>query len=497
MQKHASTDFYLLILKTEVHVKRLICAAMLAAAVAACDKDPAAPTASLLLTCPAGPLSVNNSIALPLNIPVQPSTVAGGNVVVTNATTGVEVPGSLSLSPNGRTISFRPASPLPFNTVLAIRAQNILNAEGTTSLGVVVCNVLTEAAPIADLAWTPLPSAGGVSLLGATIWQPDSGWVASSSTVLFRRVASGWQPGFGQPYYSSSQDVDFISRSHGWGAHFDTRNLRGVITQTRNAGATFDTVFSIAGEAIVRLRIDSARTGKVFGFAGAGAFGRSTVLKVNPTTGSFAVAAVFNGRNAQVSDIDYWPTDTANVVAVSVGFKVDAATSFVYPGRLFRSTDGGASWSELTTASADTLKTITYLGVARRSNGDVYLAGGNGYFGRLANGATVPTKISLPVTSRDTLDFRALAFTDVQFAPDNDRFGWVVGAQQISVVNGAPQYRGLIFKTVDGGATWTRQGVLGAPDYGATFPQLNRLEVYSSTNVWIVGAGGYVLSLNP
>jgi len=85
----------------------------------------------------------------------------------------------------------------------------------------------------------------------------------------------------------------------------------------------------------------------------------------------------------------------------------------------------------------------------------------------------------------------------VQFAPDDQSVGWIVGAQRIGVVNGVPQYRGIIFETRDGGATWTRQGVADAPNYGAEFPRLNRIEARSATDVWIVGDGGTVLSYAP
>jgi photosystem II stability/assembly factor-like uncharacterized protein len=60
-----------------------------------------------------------------------------------------------------------------------------------------------------------------------------------------------------------------------------------------------------------------------------------------------------------------------------------------------------------------------------------------------------------------------------------------------------PRYQGLIFETRDGGTTWTRQGVAGAENYGAEFARLNRIEVFSSSEVWLIGDGGTVLSYEP
>jgi photosystem II stability/assembly factor-like uncharacterized protein len=99
--------------------------------------------------------------------------------------------------------------------------------------------------------------------------------------------------------------------------------------------------------------------------------------------------------------------------------------------------------------------------------------------------------------SPDGTNPNALLFTDVQFAPDNDLNGWAIGAVQIGIIGGVPRYQGLIYMTRDGGATWHRQGVRGADQFGAEFPRLNRLSVLSSTSVWIVGDGGTVLEYSP
>ncbi|MFL5563265.1 MAG: hypothetical protein ACJ79K_17500, partial [Gemmatimonadaceae bacterium] len=129
-------------------------------------------------------------------------------------------------------------------------------------------------------------------------------------------------------------------------------------------------------------------------------------------------------------------------------------------------------------------------------NGDVYVSGGNGFFGRFVGGNGPAVPINLGIASLDSTDYTALVYRDVQFAPDNNQVGWVVGAQVTGFVNGVPQFRGLIFTTRDGGATWIRQGVRGANQYGAEFPALNRLAVYSATSAWAVGDGGVVLSIH-
>ena len=483
-----------------MYLKRVMTLGAVALALTACDKDPSAPSTLLTLTaCPAGDLAVNAPVNLNFTAPVRPSTVSAANIVITNASNGIEIPGSLALQPNGTQVRFTPSSPLPFGTVLGIRVQNLVSVDGSTPLSVVVCNVRTQAPPIAEVVWQRLENPTGNQLVGASMYSADSGWVASIAVPLFRRTGTGWTVGFNQPYFAESYDVDFLSRTHGFASHLDVRVYRGVITRTNN-GLTFDTVFTRDGESINRLHIDSlVPSGKLFGVAGGGTVGNATFLKFNPATGGFFVTNVFNNPTfdftSNVADIDFVRGDTTNGVAVSTGNRFNSSSLYLAPGRVFRTTNGGASWAEIGRA-ADT-NTVTYQGVARRTTGDIYVSGGLGYFARLtANGATT-TKINLGLIPVDTTDYTSLIYNDVQFAPDNNLIGWVVGAQFVGIVNGVPKYQGVIFGTKDGGTTWTRQGVIGANNYGAEFPPLTRIEAFSSTKVWIVGDGGTVLSLNP
>jgi photosystem II stability/assembly factor-like uncharacterized protein len=236
----------------------------------------------------------------------------------------------------------------------------------------------------------------------------------------------------------------------------------------------------------------------LFGVAGGGSATSAMLLKMNPSNSTFT--EVFNmGSTASVGDISFAKNDTTTGYAVSSGAFFLSTPPIVYPGRLFRTTNGGSAWAEVPNAQADTVNVIVYRGVARRAapNGDVYVTGGNGFVGRFPGGNAPVQLINLGITSRDTSTFTALIYNDVEFAPDNDLFGWIVGAQLIGIENGVPRYQGLIFRTKDGGATWVRQGVVGAGNYGALFPPLNRLVVFSSTKVWAVGDAGTVISLNP
>ena len=470
---------------------------------AACDDDPSAPRAPFAFGgCPTGNLAVNAPITLGFSAPVAASTVTGANVIVTNAATGFEVPGGLSVGSNGTQILFTPSAPLPFGERLSVRVQNVLDATGQTQLGVTVCNLVTEPPPIAEVVWNRLPDANGGLLTGATLFMPDSGFVAATQVPIYRLVGNRWEVRFNQPYFAQSTDVDFVSALHGWATHFDTRNSRGVITRSLNGGSSWDTISTFASIVINRLRVDSARTRGLFGLGGGGAFSQAVFMKLDKATDrwrattTFSAGAGLSGYSS-VADVDFAPGDTVNAAAVSRGVRINASTVIFIPGRIYRSTNAGESWAEIPGTAADTGKIITYLGVARRANGDIFVTGGNGYFARIANGSNTLQRINLGLVSRDTLDFNALLYTDVQFAPDNDQVGWVIGSRLSPTRQNDPRRVGVIFTTRDGGATWIRQGVRGADDYGAEFPGLNRLEVFSATKAWAVGEGGVVLSLNP
>jgi photosystem II stability/assembly factor-like uncharacterized protein len=163
---------------------------------------------------------------------------------------------------------------------------------------------------------------------------------------------------------------------------------------------------------------------------------------------------------------------------------------------VFTTADGGATWAELAGHTAPAY-VVTYFGAARRASGDMYIVGGNGYAIHIAPSGAVDTLLKGAVSSIDSARFQALIYTDVEFAPDNDQMGWIIGARQTGVVNGLPQFEGLIFQTSDGGKTWIREGVRTAANNGETFPRLNRISIFDQKHVWIVGDGGTVLQYQP
>ncbi len=495
--------------------RSLIHAALFAlGALAACDKDPNAPDATFAtLNCLTTRIDVNAPIAIGFNRRIAPSTVTGANVVVSNAVTGVEFPGSLSTNSarGGDTIFFTPAAPLPFDTLVQVRVQNILAAEGNIPAPQAVCDLRTVLPPIQELFWNQLPSAPG-TLNGVSLVTVDTGYVSAAEEAIFRSVNEGpFALALTVPYFSTATDVSFATSQQGFTTQFDSRHIRGVVVRTRDGGVTFDTLFSVASQVLQRVIALPNGANDMFAIVGAGqSTGTTSFYKYHPESSTFTgqIISTGTGGNAtgNVTDLDFFPADTVNGAASTFGLQVSTINS---RGMLYVTSNGGTTWDSIPGSRASDA-TVTYTGVGIRGGANqIFVTGGSGTLRRFTKtGPLAYTVTDYPlsafgITNPDPTNPQALIFTDVEFLPSNDQIGWLIGARQQGVVNGTPKYNGLIFITRDGGATWTRQGVRGAPSFGAEMPRLNRISVLrnqtgqQTPKAWIIGDGGFVISYQP
>lgn len=492
------------------HSRRWLSAACVMLALAACDDDPNEPTERLALVgCPAS-ADVNAPLTLEFTTSLNPATVAAGSIIVSSAATGLEIPGAISLVPGAdNRVAFTPSSPFRFAERVRVRVQNLRSAATNSAIDVQVCEFTTPNPPITQLYWRELPNAGGNLLTAVALVGANRGYVMANSGILseLADTTSDFVIRYQEPRFFAGFDVDFVSPARGFATFSEFRRGRSVLVETRNGGASFDSVASVIGDNLTRIVFDttSTRTGAniPFNAMGGGGTFETSFYRYLPATRTFRQQFFFfdtddPNASGQVQDLDLHPTDTARVAAVTAGI---SSPPFEVRGWLWYTTNGGAAWQRLAgTRASDT--TLTYWGVAVRSTGETWITGGNGFIGRVANPfaggtqAITRVNVSAPFTeirSIDPDDPSALVYTDVQFAPDNPQKGWIIGAQLLGQEGGVPRYQGLIFETSNGGQTWTRQGVLGAANYGAEIPRLNRLEVRSSSSVWIVGDGGTVL----
>lgn len=484
--------------------QRIVVALLCGVGLVACDDDPNSPSEEFeFLGCPVGRQSVNAPLVLQFSAPVNPATVTAGNLVVSTAATGLEVPGSIAIDPTDSTrVTFTPSQALRFDETLRVRVQNLRSARTNTQVPVGLCEFTTELPPITEIVWRELPSASGSNLEGISLLPSGLSHVITIEGALYRRnVGENFNVAFQSAYFTGGGDVDFLDASNGFASFRNTRTNEALVLRTVDGAVNFDTLAAVPGTAVnvERLYFEPAATPRgYFGVAGGGTAASSFFLKFSATNPPAAFTRQnFSGTGA-VNDIDFAKPDTLNGVAVSRGVRVGTT---VIRGRFFTTANGGATWTQVPGADAsDTV--LTYLGVARLSNGTVFVAGGNGFFARFTPGGTggTFTQVRLlqnALANPDTTDPLALQFTDVQFAPNNSQIGWVIGKQLVGFIGETPRFQGFIFQTRDGGNTWTRQGVIGAANYGAEFPGLNRLDVVSPTLVQIAGDAGAVFEYAP
>jgi len=465
---------------------------------AACDDDPSRPVANFAVTqCPSV-AAVDAPIRIGFSDSIAPGTISGSNIIVTSAVTGVEIQGALNLDAANNMVVFSPAEPLPFNTRVRVRVNNVLSAGNNQAAPLFVCDFTTPQAPITELFWRQLPPPTGDALVSVSLPDQNTGIVTAQRVSLFKRTGnSEFGVIFEQPFYSTSFDADFVTAQRGFGAHLDFRVRRGVLTQTLNGGASFDTVFS-ADQAITRLFFEDYG-GTLFGVLGGGTAINARFFKytfnADPRIVPIAIVQNFPFTGA-VLDLDF-ETDTLRTGAASTDGT--RAGTFFRPGTVFFSDNRGLTWTEATAVragSAGVVSALDYTGVSVRNNNEIWVTGTNGYVLKLTrSGAnyTFRRVFENLVTNPDSTTQDGLIFSDVEFAPDNASKGWLIGSQQIGIVNGVPRLQGFIFETRDGGATFTRQGVVGADAFGAAMPRLRRIYARTSNHVWIVGDGGFVI----
>jgi len=490
----------------------LAAGAVAALVLAGCDRDPSTSVEALRrLDCVTTRVSVQGPISVGFSGRISPSSVAPGNVVVANALTGVEIGGSLSTNADrgGDSIVFTPSAPFPFDTPIRVRVQNILSATGTAVAPVSVCDVRTIFPPIRELFWTALPPLPG-SFVGISAVSPIVAFVASVEGPVYRTAASGFTTVLNSPYLTSGRDVGFADTQRGFAIQFEGRTVRSLLVQSLDGGVTYDTVLVTPGRVIDRVIALPVAGGGLFAMAGGGqTAGLTEFYKYRPATNTFTTQS-FQPPGAltstgQVRDISILPTDTANGAAVTFGIRAGAINT---RGLLFVTSNGGATWDSVPGSRASDA-TVNYSGVAIRSSGaEVFVAGSGGTLrrfnrtGPLAYTITEYPLSAFGITNPDPANPDALIFTDVEFSPADQQKGWLIGARQEGVVNGAPRYTGLIFETRDGGRTWTRQGVKDAVNFGAEFPRLNRISVLPAlvggkTIAFIAGQDGAVLRYEP
>lgn len=273
-----------------------------------------------------------------------------------------------------------------------------------------------------------------------------TGWITSQGATVLRTTNGGvtWTAGtLPGATISANRDICFIDASVGFVSGSDS------VWKTTNGGATW-TGIGPPGRR-------SGSTVAWFSDANNGVVGVGDCLDTSIT--------FYRTTDAGTTWDSVRYTTTAGTAVGGIAYLNGTYIAACEGGKLWRSTDGGASWSGSNTGSNGWQEDIIV------SNGNVFIASANGSACGTAGGGVV-LRSSNGGSSWSTTNFATTIMWGVTMYSSTG--GWSCGDN------------GKAYRTVDGGASWTELSC-GMSSVDA----VDDIFFYDSTNGWAVGTSIY------
>lgn len=468
--------------------RRVFCAAALVLPIAACDDDPGGPGVSALALTIVTPdtIGTQEPIRVVFNRPVTAQTaVDPANFVVTNLCNGLRVEGSLRLSATGDTLTFTPGTALPFLTPLGIRVQNVLDSQGVSFATPVTFTRTTQRPPVSDVSWSFLNSPTNDFVTGINFVDRNVGYISTLAGQVFRTENGGSTFGarFKTPNIAFTRDIHAFSADTLFmvATQFAGGPPQGVLLRSVDAGFSFQTLGSFGG---IPTAMQMRRT-TGGGFAAViGGQQTGPVVRRWTSTGGFTMATGVR-TDAQFTNIALSPNAQNALVTVAVG------PAFQF-GDLFRSTDGGATYTAVPLpAGVFTLQGAGFINdntalVLGDSSVVLRVDATTGAVVKLGAAEGIPQTTVNPQTGAVT----SYSFVRADFVPGG-QIGWVIGFTTVEL-GATDLVRGVILITRDGGQSFTRQAIAGAPDNGLAFPTALKVQALANDFAALAGLEGLV-----
>jgi photosystem II stability/assembly factor-like uncharacterized protein len=460
---------------------------MLIALTAACDDDPSAPaTADLTGNFAITPdtIGIQEAIRVVFNRPIDPATALDqANFVVTNLCDTLRVPGAVRLS--GDTLIFSPSQQLPYLALLSIRVQNILDERGIALRQPIVFQRITQPPPVSDASWAFMNSPTNDLVTGIGFADPDLGYIVTFGGSVYRTVNGGqfFEARFKQPDITDTYGV----RTFGGdtvvmlGAILVGGSPRWSVFRSFNAAQSFETANTVS--ALLYNGRFQELGGEVLGVVG-GQGNASAVFKYRLSTNTLTQATGTPTSGSVFFTDAALSADTTTAVAVFYDFLNNR-------GFASRSVDGGASYSAVTLPTT----TQALFGTGFVDNNTAFLVGDSSEVLRLDVASGTVTELGaaqgIPQTQISGSSTTAFGFTRAEFAPDG-QLGWIVGFEVLRRPGVADAIQGVVLQTRDGGQSWTRQAIAGAPNNGLAFPPVYAMHALSRDFAVLSGDNGLV-----
>jgi hypothetical protein len=371
-----------------------------------------------------------------------------------------------------------------------VRVQNLQAANGTQLAQPITGTLVTEPPPVADASWSFLNSPTNDLVTGID-FAPNSALIGYSITTgggLYRTEDGG------RTYAAIYKNVDLSGTTglneFGTDSVFFVGGLRtgstfgfGVFRST-NKGLTVDLVSNTDRANLFAAQFRSIG-GLVRGVTGGQLGGpRAFSYRSSGTTGGAMVAAtgVVADPATIFGDISISP-DTNRAVLV--------ATRSNNQPVAYRSVDGGYSYVPFTLPAT----VFGLLGTGFVNNTTALLLGDSSAIVRadVVTGAVtrLGAAAGIPQGSVDPVTGEVLTYTFLRARFDAaGQVGYVVGYFLRRRPGTPDQLGGIILRSTDGGLTYTRQGIQGAPDNGLGFPAVVDVKVKPSGLAALSGLNG-------
>lgn len=458
----------------------------------ACDDDPSAPDRGQLVASVGSTpiIGRQDPIRVTFSENVDPrSALDPENFVVINQCTGLRVPGAVALV-DGRTLTFSPSTAINFLTPLSVRVQNVLTPAGNALQAPFTFLVTTEAPPVTDVSWEFLNSPTNAEGSGISFVDRTFGYFSTTPGELYRTRNGGstFEARFKSVNVINTRNVRaltadsvFMAASILVGTTLNT----AALLKSLDSGRTFNPVFTDNPASFFSLSLRRRAATRPVAFLVGGSPGLSSwrydlandsLFKFGPVSGQSGTAGDLspNTQNAVVVGFQFTSATTATGVAHSsttggrtfVPVSLPAGTPLLRGGNFINNTD-----ALLLGDTSTILRLNTATGVLTRLNA--------------ANG--IPQTIIDPTSNATTV----FSFTKADFAPDR-QLGFVVGFLVRRAPGRGDVRQGVLLITRDGGNTFQRQAIRGAPENGLGFEQINDVQVLARDFAAVAGRNGLV-----
>lgn len=470
-----------------------------ALAAAACDKDPSAPTRTFPQAAIVNDSVVGRQEAIRVVFKgtsaqrdslTSATALDQSNFVVINQCTGLRIPGSLRLGrgTDADTLVFTPTQALPYLTLVGVRVQNLLTTAGLPLGQPLTFQLRTENPPVGDLSWNFVDSPTNDIVTGVGFTDRTTGYVVTDGGAVFRTTDAGrnFVPRYKDDATTNTSEIKaFTDTVYMLGARKFGAQTRFGLFVSRNAGASFDTARTVT-PFLYRSAMRRAPDGSIRGLVG-GLFDVNYAYAYNAKTGSLVQSTGIPGGNYILTGLDLSKTSAQNAVVTFAGFTFTPQEG---TGLAVRSTNGGQSFTPITLPSG----VYALNGTGFINENEALLLGDSSVVLRYNFTTGQVTKLGaaqgIPQTQRTSAnDFTIYSFGKARFV-DGSPLGFIIGTATRRRPGVSDVVNGVILMSRDGGATWVRQGISGAPDNALGFPPIGDIQALADDFAVLGGSNG-------